>query len=126
MDRTKCWKCNTTLAEGGCPSCDASMVELIKESINRAKACSDAMEDSLDAFKKRIREHRTQPARKGIKDIGFAINTLCNIIDLLEQGNSHLISDEDLNEVQEKSQQIIKCVETLRKFKLASGEQTNQ
>ena len=123
MDKTKCWKCAEALADGGCPVCDVSRVELIKESIERAKKLNDSMDSHLSSFREKINLARD---RSDIKDIGFAINTLCNIIDLLEEGNSHLISDDELNEVQEKSQQIIKCVETLRVFKQASDERTSQ
>lgn len=127
MDKSRCWKCNEPLVEGGCPLCDVSMVSLIRESINRTKKHADAIGEQLSSFKKKMKSYRDKtPPKKDIKDIGFAINTLCNIVDLLEEGNSHLISDNDLNEVHEKSQQIIKCVETLRRFKRTSDEQTSQ
>lgn len=126
MDRTRCWKCSETLIEGGCPACDASTVTLIREAINRAKEHADKIDICLASFEEKIKFHKAASSKKNTKDIGFAINTLCNIIDLLGEGNSHLISHDDLNEVREKSQQIIKCVEILRKINPASDEQTSQ
>lgn len=118
MSETSCWKCGATLVKHGCPTCDKDFVFLAKQAIDRAKDRADTMGDNLSAFSERIKEYRSNPPKAGdIKDIGYAINTLCNIIDLLEQGDSHLISVEDLLEVQEKAQEMITCAQTLLDFK---------
>lgn len=120
MNKNSCWKCNAALVEHGCPNCDRDFVYLAKQAIDRAKQRADNLGDSLSAFSERIKSHKRKNLLK-TKDIGYAINALCNIIDLLEQGNSHLISDDDLLEVQQKAQDIITCAQKL--LDVRSGDQ---
>jgi hypothetical protein len=123
MDKTQCWRCKETLVGQGCPICDKDFVYLAKKAIDNAKKRADNIDDALASFKKKIEKYRSGAgnfpilASGNTKDIGYAINTLCNIIDLLNQGNSHLISSQDLKEVQQKAQEMITCAQKLLDIK---------
>jgi hypothetical protein len=124
MDKTRCWKCNEVLVNQGCPVCDEDFVYLAKKAIDNAKKRANNIDGALASFKKKIEKYRSGASdfpilalSKNTKDIGYAINNLCNTIDLLNQGNSHLISEDDLLEVQQKAQEMITCAQKLLDIK---------
>jgi len=111
VDKNNCWKCNEQLVRG-CPSCDSNTISLIVDVVNRASSRSDEISKSLEALRAKIKSHKDNLGTK--KDISFAVNTLCNIIDLLNEGDSHLICNGILAETEEKAKEIITLTQTLR------------